>query len=102
MRNIERNFKKITTIFITKEYEDYSFIINSHTLFTAKLCRQHSFSTFKVPVQYFSMQVVMNKYFLLNPEKIWRRSVLSFSRKTQKPLTPTHSNSEKLRHRAEG
>jgi len=31
------------------------------------------------------MQVVMNKCFLLNPEKkIWRRSVLSFLRKTQK------------------
>jgi len=30
------------------------------------------------------MQVVMNKCFLLNPKKIWRRSVLSFSRKTQK------------------
>jgi len=29
------------------------------------------------------MQVVMNKCFLLNPEKkIWRKSVLSFSRKT--------------------
>jgi len=29
----------------------------------------------------------MNKYFLQNPEnKNWRRSVLSFSRKTQKPL----------------
>jgi len=29
-------------------------------------------------------------------KKIWHRSVLSFSRKTQKPLTPTHSNSEKM------
>jgi len=30
-----------------------------------------------------SMQVVMNKCFLLNPEKkCWRRFVLSFSRKT--------------------
>jgi len=27
------------------------------------------------------MQVVMNKCFLLIPEKNWRRSVLSFSRK---------------------
>jgi len=32
------------------------------------------------------MQVVMNKCFLLNPEKNWRRSVLSFLGKTQKPL----------------
>jgi len=32
------------------------------------------------------MQVVMNKYFIPNPEKNWHRSVLSFSRKTQKPL----------------
>jgi len=30
------------------------------------------------------MQVVMNKCFLLNPEKNWRRFVSSFSRKTQK------------------
>jgi len=28
------------------------------------------------------MQVVMNKYFLLNPKKIWHKSVLSFSGKT--------------------
>jgi len=37
--------------------------------------------------------------FSLNPEKInWRRSVLSFLRKTQKPLSliPTHSISEKM------
>jgi len=31
------------------------------------------------------MQVVMNKCFLLNLEKNWRKSVLSFSEKTQKP-----------------
>jgi len=30
------------------------------------------------------MQVVMNKCYLLNPEKNLRRSVLSFWRKTQK------------------
>jgi len=29
---------------------------------------------------------VTNKYFLLNPEKNWRRSVLSLWRKTQKSL----------------
>jgi len=29
------------------------------------------------------------------PWKYWRRSVLAFSRKTQKPLTAIHSNSEK-------
>jgi len=34
-------------------------------------------------VHCFSMQVVMIKCFFLNPEKkIWRRFVLSFSRKT--------------------
>jgi len=33
------------------------------------------------------MQVVMNKYFLLNPEKHWRRSALSFFRKKQKLLS---------------
>jgi len=38
------------------------------------------------------MQVVMNKYFLLNPEKIWHKSVLLFSRKTP---TPTHSQFRK-------
>jgi len=39
-------------------------------------------------VHCFSLQVVMNKCFLLNTEKkIWRRSVLSFSRKTQKMHT---------------
>jgi len=40
---------------------------------------------FKGRVQCFSMQVVMNKCFFLNPKKkIWHRSVSSFSRKTQK------------------
>jgi len=29
-------------------------------------------------VQYFSMQVILNKCFLLNPEKNWHRSILSF------------------------
>jgi len=33
------------------------------------------------------MQVIVNKCFLLNPEKIWRRFVLSFSRKTKKTHT---------------
>jgi len=33
-------------------------------------------------VQCFSMQIVINKRFLLNPEKNWRIAVLSFSRKT--------------------
>jgi len=42
---------------------------------------------FKGRVHCFSMQVGMNKCFLLNPEKNWRRFVLTFSRKTQK----THS-----------
>jgi len=32
-------------------------------------------------VHCFSMQVVMNKCFLMNPEKNWRRSVLSFTKK---------------------
>jgi len=40
----------------------------------------------KGPVQCFSTQVVMTKCFLLNPEKNSRRSVLSFSSKTQNPL----------------
>jgi len=47
-------------------------------------------------VQLFNaMQVVINKCFLLNPEKkIWRRSALSFLRKTQKivPLIPKNSD----------
>jgi len=40
----------------------------------------------KGEVHCFSTQVIMNKCFLLNPEKkIWRRFVLSFSKKkTQK------------------
>jgi len=39
-------------------------------------------------VQCFSTQVVINKCFLLNPEKkFWRRSVLLFSRKTLKTHT---------------
>jgi len=44
-------------------------------------------SRFKCRMQCFSMQelqVVMNKYFFLNPEKNWRRSVLSFSRKKKR------------------
>jgi len=44
----------------------------------------------------------MNNCFLQNPEKKWCRSVLSFSRKKHKPLNPTHSNSKKWCHRAEG
>jgi len=42
---------------------------------------------FKGRVHWFSMQVVMNKCFLLQPWKNWRRSVLSFSRNTQKTHT---------------
>jgi len=42
---------------------------------------------FKDQVQCFSMQVVLNKCFVLYPEKNCRRSVLSFSRKTQKQRT---------------
>jgi len=42
-------------------------------------------SEFKGRVQRFSMQVVMNRWFLLYPEiKNWRKSTLSFSRKMQK------------------
>jgi len=41
------------------------------------------------------MQVVINKCFVLNPEKNWRRFVLSFSRKTQNRLVLTHFKSEK-------
>jgi len=44
------------------------------------------------------MQVVMNKCFLLNPEKKLVQIVLSFSRKKQKNA---HFNSEKC-HQAEG
>jgi len=46
---------------------------------------------FKGRVHCFSKQIVMNKCFL-NPEKNWRISVLSFSRKTQKAptLIPKH------------
>jgi len=47
-------------------------------------------------VQCFSMLVLLNNCFLLNPEK--NLSVLSFSRKTQKRTF----NSEKRRQRAEG
>jgi len=40
---------------------------------------------FKGRVQCFSMQVVINKCFLLKPwKKFWRKYVLSFSRKRQK------------------
>jgi len=40
---------------------------------------------FKGRVHCFSIQVVMNKSFLLNPKKeFWPKSVLSFSRNTQK------------------
>jgi len=54
------------------------------------------------PGAVFSYQAVMNKCFPLNPKKFWRRSVLLFSRKTQKPSTLTHSYSKNWRHRAEG
>jgi len=40
----------------------------------------------------FSMKVVINKCFLLSPEKNWRRSVLSFSRKMQKTHTLIPTN----------
>jgi len=42
--------------------------------------------TIKGRVHCFSTQVERNKCFLLNPEENWHRSVLSFSRKTQKHL----------------
>jgi len=39
-------------------------------------------------VHYFTMQVVLNKCFLLNPKKnFWRRFVLSFSKKNAKNHT---------------
>jgi len=40
------------------------------------------FFTLKGRVHCFLMQIVTNKCFLPNPEKIWCRYVLSFSRKT--------------------
>jgi len=43
-------------------------------------------------VQYFSVQVVMNKCFLLNPEKNWHKSTLSFS---EKNAQTAHFNSDK-------
>jgi len=45
-------------------------------------------------VQCFSMQVVTNKCFLLNPKKIG--TILSSLRDPQNRLTPTHSNFEKM------
>jgi len=44
--------------------------------------------------------IVMNKGFLLNPEKNLGRFVLLFSRKRKNRTL--YSNSEKWRHRAEG
>jgi len=55
-------------------------------LFTSLRCL-HCMYSFKRRVLCFSMQVVVSKCFLLNPEKICRRFVLSFLRKTH-TLTP--------------
>jgi len=49
----------------------------------------------KAGVHYFSTWVVMIKCFLLNPEKFSRRSVLSSSRKTKKPLNTDTLHSPK-------
>jgi len=51
------------------------------------------------PVHYCSMQVVMNKCFFLNLEKkIWRRSVLSFSRKAKN--APLNSKNDVIEPKA--
>jgi len=50
-----------------------------------------SFNT-KGRVQCFSLQVVINKCFLLNPEKNFAQIVLSFSRKMQKIHTLVPKN----------
>jgi len=48
-------------------------------------------------MQCFSMQFVMNKCFLLKPEKkIWRRSVLTFSEKKRKYRFKMTSPSQRL------
>jgi len=49
-------------------------------------------------VHCFSIQIVMNNCFLLNPEKKCRRSIFRFREKRKK----RNYNSEKLRYQAEG
>jgi len=51
-------------------------------------------------VQYFSMQVIINKCFLLNPEKNLEHIHLAVVFEKNEKNAPFHS--EKLRHRAEG
>jgi len=60
-------------------------------------------SAFKGPVQRFSQQVVMSKCFLVNLEEILAQiRAVVFREKRINHLTPTHSNSERWRHHAEG
>jgi len=49
----------------------------------ARFCRFYSIVLWR-PAALLSMQVAINKWFLLKPEKIRRSFVLSFSRKTHK------------------
>jgi len=42
------------------------------------------------------MPFIMNKCFLLNPDKIWRKSVLTFSRKMHTLITKRTSPSQRL------
>jgi len=51
---------------------------------------------FKGRMQCFSMQVLMNKCFLVEPDKNWRRSVLWFSRKTHTLISKMTSPSWRL------
>jgi len=43
------------------------------------------------------MQVALNKCFLLNPEEIWRRSVLTLSRKTHNLISKNDVTEPKAR-----
>jgi len=71
-----KRHNRLVRIFIITQREIYLTYVNG--LQTNSHC-------IKGRVHCFSMQVLMNKNFLLNLEKkIWRKSVLSFSRKTQK------------------
>jgi len=85
---------KFVLIYLSNPFLYYSHIIARPCKFFAQIVQhQDVISKFKDRVHCFSMQVVMNKCFLLNPEKkIWRRSVLSFSTKN------AYFNSEKWRY----
>jgi len=74
-----------------KRTELFHFVpLKRHKKVLNKKCSTGSCELKAECIQCFSMQVVINKCFLLNPEKNWHRSILSSSKNAKS----AHFNSE--------